>query len=137
MKKLFFIFTICILSVTGAFCEDNTERTQEYFAKLDNNGIRFLTKLQTCSPAKNLETKEVIYGKTKNGNCHYSFEQKTDGELIQNHCIVPMKVMLGYASTALDVNEYSNGYPDIAKQRFEQNTEIKKIMLDYCKNKVK
>ena len=134
MKRIISLFAVCAFLLSGMlFAEE--EKDISFFTNLDNNGVKFLTKMQTCSPAKYSETKETIHGKTKNGNCHYSYQMFKDGDLVENHCIIPMKVVLGYATTALDIIEYSEGYQDIASQRHEQNREIRKIMLDYCKIK--
>lgn len=107
-------------------------RTLEYYKNLDETGVNFITKLQTCSKAKNPKSKEAIYGKTKNGRCHYSYKKLEQGEYVEHHCIIPLKTALGYSTTAQDVIDYSESYPEIAAERLKQNNEIGKIILDYC-----
>jgi len=139
MKKIFFIFTVCLaILTTGTCCFAFHEKQQGDFSDLDNNGTVFLLKFQTCSPAKNEVTKEVIHGKGKNGMCHYSYKETNEnGSETEYYCIMPMQIAIGYATTALDVFDYAKSNPDISLERLNQNNEIGKIMQDYCKMVVK
>ena len=138
MKRFLLIFTICLISlfmnVSNAEFED---RTADYYTELDNNGLMFLLKMQSCKPATNEATKEVIHGRTKGGSCYYSYNDTYKNRPVVYDCVIPMRVMVGYATTAYDVYDYSKGNPEISNERLSQNNEIRKIMQDYCKMKLK
>lgn len=110
---------------------------------MSQDGIYFYKNLERCSPAVYDATNEKVYGITKDGKCHYSYKQLYNGSYVENHCILPMAVVLGYGSTALDVVDYSYTDVKMATDIIQQNNEIRKILLDYCKiiskeyNKVK
>ncbi len=112
--------------------DDISTRSIDYYRSFGTQDTNFLYKLKTCTKAKNSGTKETVYGKTKNGKCHYSYRKLKEGEYVENHCIIPMQTAIGYSTTALDVIEYSEHYPDLAEERLQQNQEIGKIILDYC-----
>ena len=139
MKKLFFLcmaFSI-MLTVNNCFAAYK-EKTQDYFTNLDNNGTVFLLKLQTCSPAKNDATGEVVHGRGKDGMCRYSYKETNEnGDSTEYYCVMPIQIAIGYATTGLDVFDYSKSNPDISLERLKQNNEIGNIMQDYCKIVVK
>ena len=92
-----------------------------------------------CQKAKLPETTEKIFGVTKNGKCHYSFEEWQKGKIVNYDCIIPMKTAIGYAPTMLDVidKDFKEANSEVASQRQEQNMEMIKIIHDYCKLRLK
>ena len=137
MVKTLFVFFACAAILTiGVCCAAFSERTMEFYSGLPREGVNFYQKLQYCIPSKYEPTMETIYGVTKDGRCHYSYKEYVRGDLTEFHCIMPMQVAIGYATTSLDVNEYSGYNIGLAAERLLQNNEIRKIMLDYCKRKV-
>ena len=128
MKKT---FVICLaLLMFGIIAQSNAEdRNLEFYSEAADNIALFYTKMQKCSPMNIKGFNEKIYGRTKNGLCHYSY---TENE-VEHHCLLPMKVALGYGSTAYDTIDYSkNSESTLADERLQQNNEIRKIMYDYC-----
>ena len=137
MKKILFLFTVCLIFLTTrvSFAED-LERTLEYFTNLLNDQIMFILKLQTCTPARNEMTGEVIHGLTKKG-CHYSYKATLGSDIVRRDCYMPMNVAKGLSTTAHDVFDYHETNPDIAKERYEQHIEIWKVAQDYCTTRKK
>ena len=136
MKK---IFLLCIACLTlSSFAEYNTfieDREPDFYTSLSSEGYDFYKKMQSCTPGKFEQTEETVYGKSKNGTCHYSYKLYYNGILKEYHCSLPMKVTLGYASTAMDAHEYADKDEEVAKDRVDQNNEIRKLMLDYCQKR--
>ncbi|MBR2068258.1 MAG: hypothetical protein IJ877_00715 [Candidatus Gastranaerophilales bacterium] len=113
------------------------DRTEDFYRSMPDDGVKFYTKIRTCTPAKFASSKEAVYGKTKDGRCHYSFKFLKEGKDVENHCFLPMSVAVGYSTTALDVREYAETNSELSSQRIKQNNEIRKIMYDYCKLNIK
>ena len=132
MKKVFILCIACLtLSAFGAYNTEFKERTMDFYSDMPSSGIEFYKKMQTCSPAVFEETDERVYGKTKNGICHYSYKLYYKGKLTEYHCYMPTRVALAFASTGLDVYGYSKNDSTLAQERLKQNNEMKKIMFDY------
>ena len=127
MKKNILLSLICLFSASVCLALEYIDRSQDYYTGMDKKGVVFLQKFQTCSPAKYND--EILYGKTKDGKCHYSY--KEEDEVV--HCYMPMQVAIGYSTTAQDVIDFAEEYASIADERLNQNNEIRNLMLDYCK----
>jgi len=129
------LLVLCSISIAA---EEKNERTIEYYKDFPSEGVTFFEKMKTCSKAKYLPSLESVYGKTKNGKCHYSYKVLDKGDYVEYHCMLPMQTSLAYATTSLDIIEYSSkGIDELADERLKQNNQILKIIYDYCKIKVK
>ncbi len=159
MKKILFLGLLFVLSASISVCYGLFEpRSVEFYSGLSDNLTNFYDKLKTCSPASSEITKEYVYGKTKNGKCHYSFKEYDKGELKQFQCMLPFNVSYGYATSSLDIiNEikkinsasgivgdgadYNNqayaGYSINPEEAVAENNEIRKLLRDYCIIKTK
>ena len=136
MKKLCLLCIICLSCGLISFAEDILqEKTEDFYKNLSAEGVKFYDRMRSCSPAKFSETQEAVYGKTKNNKCHYSYKIREKGETVEYHCIVPLQTSLAYATTSLDVRDFSESFPEVAQERLKQNAEIRKIIHDYCKKK--
>ncbi|MBQ8476602.1 hypothetical protein IJ531_06025 [bacterium] len=138
MKKILFLCLACLFAVAISTSQAAfEERTESFYSNMTDEGVAFYKKLKSCTPAKYKESKESVYGKTKTGQCHYSFKEYYKGDLVDYDCFMPMSVAIGYATTALDVYEYTKDPSALAYQRLVQNNEIRKVMRDYCKMRIK
>ena len=136
VKNLLVRFFFSSILLIGACYAAYVERQITYYTDLPPEGIKFYKKMAVCSPATYLPSMETVYGKTRDGRCHYSYKQYYKGDLTEFHCVMPMQVVIGYATTSLDIIEYYNTNHDLANERMLQNNEIRKLMLDYCARKV-
>lgn len=133
MKKFYLLCLICLICTLASFAARESESaTAAYFSALSPSGVKFFERMRSCSPAKYEENLEFVYGKTKNGKCHYSYKQLIGDEYTVYHCMLPMRVALAYATTALDAKDFSEEHPELADERAKQNAEIKKVLQDYC-----
>lgn len=96
----------------------------------------FYRKLEKCTPAKIQSDGEkvAIYGKTKNGKCHYSYTVSHEDEIVPVQCMFPMSVAVALSSINLDMldTEYAERAPGISEERAKQLQEIANIAKDYC-----
>ena len=98
----------------------------------------FYSKLGKCTPTKFVvdeNTKYTVYGKTKGGQCRYSYTTLYQNEVVPVQCVAPVSVVLGYASTLSDMydEDYTTRAIGLKEERTKQYVEISQIMNDYCR----
>ena len=137
MRKILIWTLGCLLSFNVCMAEIGYFSTdQEHYKNFPKEEISNFKKLGTCTPTRfkpkdQQVTKAILYGKTKNGLCHY-YEENPKGKV---NCLWPMPVVVGLSSTILNGAEYALEDPpqtDLFVERLTQFIELIQVADDYC-----
>ncbi len=141
MKKFLYLCLISLF-ISGLCVAENTykDRNEDMMSSIIEKNSDWFKRLGGCKPARATfktdygDMKLAIYGKTKNGKCHYADSVYYRGEITPIQCVVPMPVALALSTTALDSidDNFEQQAQNIKAERKAQFMDIYKMTQDYC-----